>query len=92
MACVVNGATVCVRMPFVTNSKCSVDLVSGMVGIVRRIDAKGDALIKFEDLKTSHWIFKRNFDKLGDPEQVRICSLHHSVLIYKRLYIIVSWL
>ena len=28
---------------------------------------------------------------LGDLEQVGICSLHYSVLIYKRLYITVSW-
>jgi len=42
-----------------------------MVGIVRRVDAEGDALNTFENVEAAQWIFKKN---LGNLEVVLVTS------------------
>eukprot|EP00665_Eupelagonemidae_sp_cell47_P005427 gene5427-biopygen6224 len=58
------GETVIVSEDFMSNSKNAVLLEVGLKGRIKRFGDSGSAFIRFDGLKKSHWVWKKNFDKL----------------------------
>jgi len=54
------GDLVMVKTCLQSNSKSKTVLRTGVVGRVVRIDAVGDACVKFDDIESSQWVFKKN--------------------------------
>lgn len=59
------GQKVVVKEDFKTNSKTPLEVKIGQAGVVRTIDADGDAEIDFEGHSSLQWVFRRNFHKLS---------------------------
>lgn len=70
---IVEGGRVVVVDAFKSNQKNnSMQMNVGLIGTVLKIDKDGDAQISFdvENSTTKQWVFKANFQKLGDPNAI----------------------
>lgn len=64
------GVAVTVLKDFVSNSKDKVRLRSGQRGVIKSIDAAGDAYIRFDGMG-GEWVWKQNFVHLARLEILR---------------------
>lgn len=60
----VPGALVTVTKDFMSNGEPPVRLKAGQSGVIQKIDAVGDALIRFADHGTSQWVYEQNYENL----------------------------
>ncbi|CAE8661322.1 unnamed protein product, partial [Polarella glacialis] len=61
------GVRVVVVEAFKSSNASSKLLPPGTEGMVAEVDAKGDALVKFDGLQARQWVAKRNFARLRAP-------------------------
>lgn len=60
----VPGALVIVTKAFMSNGEPPVSLRQGQTGVIQKIDAVGDALIRFADHSASQWVYEQNYANL----------------------------